>query len=517
PIDTQYSHVFEQNISVQGMRIRRSRLKKDGTREIVARITRKQDVAIGVDFAVHVSPSGIPHFVTKKDKLNSARRQNYIAAEEMLPANEESVLELVESLVGNTAEPEQILNILFDYSATKIKTEKQGSDDVLLGMKRKKASVLGKARLLTTLARSAKIPARLVMGVILDEEIDVEEYYWVELNTNGKWLSYDPSEGYVQEMPANYLPVRKSGESFILLPDPVKLDQVNLEVMKRDASFDFFAEAEKQFDKSFGDILNLNRLSLSTRLTLAFLLLLPLGALVTIFIRQILGPNVYGTFTPTFFALSLTQVGWVTGGIILCIVTVIGVAGRSFTSLLGLNRVSRLTVVFILVAISMIFSVSLMVHFGWVTDGNIVLLPIVILTYMIDRIYKLADSDGLKVALNRLAWTIVVSAIVASVLQLELFGLWMLSYPEIHLMTAAFVIIISLYKGQKLMRKIGLSWMLEPEKIDADDRGIPNTAVNGAASIAADDTTKTTANSESGIVSDTLTSVDPGILDTTRR
>ncbi len=464
PIDTQHTQVIEQNIALQGMRIDRGRSNRNSTREIVASITNQKDHSIKLNFTLHVSPIGIPHFIIKTDHLNAERRQLYTSDKDTLPINNEEVLELLSDINNNFEEPELVFNDLFKYCTNKIITDdEQGMDEVVDIIDAKYASVLGKVRLLTTLARASKIPARVVVGLILDEESEVKPHYWMEINVDDEWLAYDPNEGYVNEVPINFLPVRKNGESIVVLPKTVQLKQMDLEISKRDPTINFF----DQDAKSLHQILDLNRLSLSTRLTLAFLLLLPLGALVTVFIRQVIGPNVYGTFTPTFLALALTQVGWITGGIILCIVTILGVIGRSFTPILGLNRVSRLTMVFILVAISMIFSVSLLMYFGLAVDGSIVLLPIIILTSMIDKIYSLADSSGASIALLRLAWTFVVSSIVAFILQMELLGLWLLSYPEAHLITAAFVILISLYKGKKWMRIIGLNWMLEPQKTDS--------------------------------------------------
>jgi len=462
PIDTQHTQVIGQNIALQGVHIRRSKTSKDGTREIIARTIQQQDVRLDVNFVVRNSPIGIAHYIKKQDFLNAEQRQLYTAAEETLPSNHEDILVLVNSFLNEVEEPGLVFNAIFEYCTRKIKTDDQSNfDNVLSVILKKEANVLGKVRLLTTLARAVKIPARIVMGLVLEEDNDIQPHYWMEININDKWLSYDPSEGYVAEVPVNFLPIRKNAESFLLLPASVQLQQRYLEVTQRDTTIDFSSYG----DKRISDILDLNRLSLSTRLTLAFLLLLPLGALLTVFIRQIIGPNVYGTFTPTFLALSLIHIGWISASIILCIVTLIGIIGRSFTAKLALNRVSRLTIVFILVAISMIFSVSLMVYYGLAPDGSIVLLPIVILTFMIDQIYRLADAEGVKVAMIRLFWTFSVSAIVAIVLQMNLFGLWLVSYPEAHLITAAFVIFISLYNGPKLMQKVGLNWMLEPKKL----------------------------------------------------
>lgn len=460
PSDSKYNQVFEQKITVQGMQIKRSRVGREGTREIVARVTRPQDVGIIVDFAVHQSPIGIPHYVKQQDVLNTERRQSYISPLSHIPSRHKTVHELLEELTLGNDEQIRVFNSIFEYCHQKIKTVEANAPDVLDAITLKRANVQGKVRLLVTLARAANIPARMVMGLVLEEQKDIEPYYWAEINIDGDWLAYDPNEGYEKEVPFNYLPVRKNGEDFLNLPGTTILDHFSLEIAKRDVTIDLFGGKEK----SLSDILDLNRLSLSTRLSLAFLLLLPLGALLTVFIRQIIGPNVYGTFTPTFFAIAFSQIDWKTGAIILSMVTIFGIIGRSITPLLGLNRVSRLTMVFILVAITMIFSVSIMVHYGLVPDGSIVLLPIVILTFMIDRIYRLADSDGVKVAMTRLFWTFVVSAMVLTIVQFDMLGLWLLKYPEAHLLTAASVIFISQYKGQKWMMKFGLGWMLEPEK-----------------------------------------------------
>jgi len=460
PIDTRFTQVFEQNISVQNMKIQPSRQLKDGTREVLARGVQQGETSLTIDFAIHLSALGNPHFITNEDNLNSTRRQNYLASTETLPANDERIIQLIKTLGDKLENPEKLFNSIFDYSTRNIKFVDQADlvnvHDIISSQK---ANVLGKVRLLTTLARAAKIPARVVTGILLDESSDVNLHYWVEVNVAGKWLGYDPTEGYIQEMPQNYIPIRKDGEFIVMTQDSINLDYSILEVVERDLT----ASLMSQPQKNLLDIFDLNRLSLTTRLTLASLMLLPIGALFTVFVRQIVGPNVYGTFTPTFIAGAFNHVGWKTGSIIVVLVVIIGFLGRWFASHLGLNRVSRLTFVFILVAISMIFSVSLLVFYGIVPDGNVVLLPIVILTFMIDRIYTLADSDGSKVALIRLFWTFIVSVFVVSILQLNLFGLWLLEYPEAHFITAALVILISQYKGNPWMRNSKLQWMLEPK------------------------------------------------------
>ena len=408
---------------------------------------------------VHLSPVGIPQFNVKTEALNSEKRQLYLNDSTDLPVSDLMIQDLVQQITSGDGD--NTIKQLFEFCYQNFKLSKEaGKNSVLDVLQYQKATDLGKARLLTTLARAAKMPARVVMGILLEEKSEVTPHYWVEIYQKDEWLAYDPSEGYNNGVPYNYLALRKNAENIISQPLTVLVKHADLETVQRDVTVNLLTSMEKKFS----DILDLTRLSMSTRLTLGFLLLLPLGALLTVFIRQVVGPDVYGTFTPTFLAIAFTQVGWKAGLILLVLVTIIGVIGRTFTAKLGLNRVSRLTLVLTLVSISMVFSVSLMVHYGLVTDGNVVLLPIVILTSMIDKIYRLADSDGAKVAMTRLFWTFVVAAIVANILQMETLGLWLVEFPEAHLMTAAFVILMSQYHGTRVMRRMGLSWMLEPIK-----------------------------------------------------
>jgi len=116
------------------------------------------------------------------------------------------------------------------------------------------------------------------------------------------------------------------------------------------------------------------------------------------------------------------------------------------------------------IAVSMVLGVSILDYFSLATDGHLILLPIVILTSLIDRFFSAVELLGYRTAFIRLAWTLAITLAILPVLQLYWLGNWILRYPEFHLFTlAAFILISGLpFTERKLPGWLGL--LSEPAK-----------------------------------------------------
>jgi len=112
------------------------------------------------------------------------------------------------------------------------------------------------------------------------------------------------------------------------------------------------------------DILLLSRLPVGMQETLAILLLLPVGALITAVFRNIVGLQTFGTFTPSLLALSFLYADWRSGLVILAGVFGIGLAGRSLLDRLRPLMVPRLSVVLTMVVVFTAFVVSALNYFA---------------------------------------------------------------------------------------------------------------------------------------------------------
>jgi hypothetical protein len=120
--------------------------------------------------------------------------------------------------------------------------------------------------------------------------------------------------------------------------------------------------------------------------------------------------------------------------------------------------------VFTLVAMSMSIVVSGISYFDPGVDNTVTLLPLVILTMLVDRIYTVYDERGLHTAVVRLAWTVIAAIAALFVLLQAHWGAWLVAYPEAHAITLAIVIIIGLYNGPRLKQLTAFKWLQEPDR-----------------------------------------------------
>ena len=170
---------------------------------------------------------------------------------------------------------------------------------------------------------------------------------------------------------------------------------------------------------------------------------------VTAFLRHVLGFDPYGTFTAPLLALAMVYAEMVITLVVASIVIFLALIGRSILPK-TLPRSPRLSLIFTFVALAMVFSASIMDYFSIDQGGKIILLPTIILVAVVDRFYSYMDETSTHAALIRLAVTIGIALLCIPVLENRALGIFILTYPEFHLITAALVLMFSSYKGKKL-------------------------------------------------------------------
>jgi transglutaminase-like putative cysteine protease len=418
------------------------------------------------EFTVHASDSG--HWINKfqrKTDLTPKQRAQFLDDANSLVLNDSLLADALATMRSGVTDLSSLVQEIHNYTHEQIVLAPDlAFSDVPGVLAQMRGNALGKTVAFVALCRAASIPARLVVGVVLKEAIDADLHYWAQVYEDGQWLPYDIEHGYSGELPPNYLALAYDRESISYFEDPTPVETtVDIEAIPAHAGM--LGKEKKQFIQ----IIDLTRLPVTTQQLLAILLILPFGALITQFFRQIVGANSFGTFSAALLALAMVYADWITVVVILSIVGIFGMGGRALISE-GLTRVPRLVIVFTLVALSMAFAVSLMEFLNMEPNASAILLPIVILVTLIDRIYATYEDHGLTITLYRIAWTAVIALFCFVLFKMDWLKHLILIHPEIHFFTLATVLLISLYAKPTLMELPALRWLREPEQKNATAR-----------------------------------------------
>jgi hypothetical protein len=112
--------------------------------------------------------------------------------------------------------------------------------------------------------------------------------------------------------------------------------------------------------------------------------------------------------------------------------------------------VPRLSIILTLVILCVVFGYSIMYYFFEGITADAVLLPMVILTILIERFHVTVEEDGLVYALQLAVGTLVVALLCYAVLRWERIGELILTYPEAHFFTIAAFIALGRYAGYRM-------------------------------------------------------------------
>ena len=468
PFDTSNIRIIERSLFHPNIRIRNSFEDDKTRRSIFATTSAKGQQTMIAEYFLHASDTPFTSTARKSSALDTRRREIYLQDTEELQLNSYMVQKVVKELLSRQLTQSQLIDEIYLHLKTLSVNNNQPVLNVPHVLAKKGATILDKSLAMVALCRAVGIPARLVTGFILKDDIEPQLYYWVEVYSEEHWLSYDVHYGYKQSVPINYLPMRRNSA------DLVQVVKGEIEKIEYDLEQEYdhpYLNQDK--DRGFFSVFDLSRLPLDVRNELAILLLLPLGALITALFRHLVGVHSFGVFTPTLLALAAVYNDLFTTAIIFFVVCSLAVVGRSLFPD-SISRTPRLSIIFTLVAIVLVISVSVMDQFELNQSGKIILLPVVILTTLVDNLYRTIEERGMEIAMGRLLWTNIIMLLCLPVVQFEALGNLILKYPEVHLLTLASFLVISIYKGKQLIDIPIIRLLAEPKHTIKKEKGKTN-------------------------------------------
>jgi hypothetical protein len=271
---------------------------------------------------------------------------------------------------------------------------------------------------------------------------------WAEAWAGG-WVPVSPKGTFFASRPANLLVLRTGSLSGVESTGTQALDY-RYHALREHLRADELATLMVPPSPIFA-ALSLYQLPVSTQGALRALLLFPLGALVLALFRNVVGFQTYGTFMPVLVAFALRQVNLGVGLAMVAGVLAVGIFGRLVLDRLRLLLVPRLSILLCLVVLGVTGFALIGRSFENRDFLAGVLFPIVILTMLCERFSIAIAEEGMRNALARMGYSLLVVAAVYPIMRDPRAEHLMFSFPELTLVVMGLLVWIGGYTGYRLM------------------------------------------------------------------
>ena len=367
--------------------------------------------------------------------LTPKERTAYLANAKGMTATSTTAQEMVNRLRDNHPGPQELVDRIFQECIRSIEPAGElGPDSGDEALLHQKGSPLGRARAFATLVPGRQ-DSRPAGDGLRDQEgqqrpaADVGRSL-CRRSQNRLGTAYDPENGFLRELDYNIVPVRRDGVELIRVTNST------------DLTTSYSIEGIPPATRTALGILDLRRLPGKLHEPIKVVLILPIGALFTALVRTIIGIRTFGTFSPTLLALAFVYNDWQSGLCIFFVVIATGFISRTLLDRLKLLLVPRLGIILTMVVMLMVLSISVMNYFKWVPAGQTVLLPMVILTNLVERFYVTSEEDSIFQAVRLLVTSVFMALAIYLLLSSPGLGNLLFYYPELHFFTVVALILM---------------------------------------------------------------------------
>ncbi len=281
-----------------------------------------------------------------------------------------------------------------------------------------------------------------------DKKRNVDLVPMLEVFYKDKWYLFDINKG----MTSNNLDIFiwQRGTQFLLEAEGVKNSSVKFSITKNIVPARSAALVKDIKNESTLLDFSLFVLPNETQNTFKFLLLVPLGALVVVFMRVVIGLKTSGTFMPILLSMAFIETQLVPGIIMFIVVVTIGLVVRSYLSHLNLLLVARISSVLIVVLAIMAFVaiMSQKLNLGYAT--SITFFPIIILSWTIERMSILWEEEGAKEVFQQGSGSLIVAIVAFFAMTNKTLSFLTFNFPEVLLIVLGLTILLGRYSGYRL-------------------------------------------------------------------
>jgi hypothetical protein len=293
------------------------------------------------------------------------------------------------------------------------------------------------------------VPSRLVRGISLKESAsNVSLITLLEVFYDRRWHLFDPTTGEEQGA-AFFLPwYRGEGDAANLTGGTSLRYKISVQRLQEEAVAGALKVSKRT--QPFLSALSLYRLPVEVQSVYKVLLMIPLGALLVVVLRNVVGIKTLGTFMPVLIALSFRESDPVWGGVLFSFIVAVALIVRAYFEHLRLLLVPRLAAVLTVIILIMLCTSILLFRLGVERGTSVALFPMVILTMVVERMSLAWEELGPQVAIRQGMMTLLVALTINYVISIRWLSHILFVFPELLLVLLSINLLLGRYTGYRL-------------------------------------------------------------------
>ena len=302
----------------------------------------------------------------------------------------------------------------------------------------------------TTILASARIPARMIHGFQLQgRQRSAQPVTWLEVHDGDSWRYFDPMTGD-ETLPEQFFIWWRGNDPLINVEGGSNV-QVRFAVQEN--HLDAVTIAETQAAERGASLIDfsLYRLPIQTQAVYGVLLMIPIGALVMVVLRNIIGVDAFGTFMPVLIALAFRETRLFWGVVLFTLLVTLGLSIRFLLERLRLLLVPRLSAVLIVVVGLMLLISLVSDRLGTETGLSVALFPMVIIAMTIERMSVVWEERGAVDAMRGGLGSLVIAITAYVFMGIASLEHLIFTFPELLLVILAVVVLAGRYTGYRLL------------------------------------------------------------------
>jgi len=299
------------------------------------------------------------------------------------------------------------------------------------------------------LLAGARIPAREIRGIRLRERArEIPLVSWLAVHDENEWVFLDPNTGAIG-LPSDFF-VWSWGNGPLVDVEGGRKARVDFSVLRnRYGSIEVARARAVELGSPLPWVSFLD-LPVATQAVYQVLVLIPLGGLLVVVLRNVVGFATFGTFMPILVALAFRETQLLWGIVMFSFIVAAGLVVRRLLERMKLLLVPRIAVMLTLVVF--ILAISSLAAYGAGLERalSVALFPIVIMTMMIERMSIVWEESGIRAALQQAAGSLAVATAAYLIFRVELIQHLAFVFPELLLLVLAAMLLLGRYSGYRL-------------------------------------------------------------------